>query len=434
MKIHFSVKGYVRLLLMVMTIIVAPSTSWAQGGAKIERVRAHCGQPGVDLKTCAKWEIYVVFTEPLTRTDEASVNKTNFSLINTLDPKKEYNISPPVIDWSDPEDPNGRMPNVKFTFDGTLEQEKENQLTVIAHDVSVGGKVIKEVLQVPVAFAPLGKNPNSVRETGLEEAEDRDHADLYLAGELARASGTDFTGSVDIKVRKRILKTLGRNEQGKGGKVHSFAPFFDLIGSSDPEADPDTMKFGLEWMIPYNYLSALTSGFRWKNIGRIESDRDFDNTNFAFASRLQILSRVVYPGETSRFFFKPFFGAEVGKNLKSPVREAEGRAIARLLFGTNFNLVFDIGDSDSQSIALESSYERRILLRREVGFKEVKDVGLVPVDFGTRPRDWAEAKLRFMFSKTFGGYIGYQWGELPPAYKLSNHQLKMGLIFMARIK
>jgi hypothetical protein len=64
MKIHFSV-------------------SWAQGGAKIERVRAHCMQPGVDLKTCARWEIYVVFTEPLTRTDEASV-KLRFMFTKTF--------------------------------------------------------------------------------------------------------------------------------------------------------------------------------------------------------------------------------------------------------------------------------------------------------------------------------------------------------------
>jgi hypothetical protein len=125
---------------------------------------------------------------------------------------------------------------------------------------------------------------------------------------------------------------------------------------------------------------------------------------------------------------------EVGKNLNSPVSEAEGRGLARLMFGTTFNLAFKRrGDVPLKRFGIEANYVRRILLKREVYFEEAEDDTLQAVTFGTNPRDWVEAKFYFKFNKFFDGYVGYEYGEKPPSYKLVDHRMKFGLVYKSKI-
>ena len=59
---------------------------------------------------------------------------------------------------------------------------------------------------------------------------------------------------------------------------------------------------------------------------------------------------------------------------------------------------------------------------------------LVAAFFGKRPRQWGEASLNYNFSELFGLFAGYQYGELPPNYKLVDHAFKFGVKFKARVK
>jgi hypothetical protein len=268
-------------------------------------------------------------------------------------------------------------------------------------------------------------------EKELKAVKDRDDADIYFAGEITRASGTNFVGSVDTKLQYPICCEA----------QHTITPFFDLRANSDPEADPDSVKFGLMWDWRFyrsggtNAISRNLVGSSWQNTGKIESERDFDNTNFLWDTRVQFLSKVWTAREGNvRFWLDPFVGAELGKNLKSPVAEADGQGLARILVGSRLNFQWELGLTNLDSITLESSYIRRILLKREVGFEKAEDDSLRAVNFGTNPRQWAEAKLAFNVRKFFGLYIGYEYGEQPPSYKLVDHRMKLGLLFRTVIK
>lgn len=265
----------------------------------------------------------------------------------------------------------------------------------------------------------------------LTGAEDREDANIYVSGELTRASGSDFVGSADLKFSYPVPADFW-------GRSHFFEPVFDLKWSSDPEADPDTMKFGLDWA----FLAKKRSGGKkwfsqvwWKNSFLVEAERDFDNANFTWGSRFIAPSKVFDNDQkTARAYVRPFVGVEVGKNIKSPVPEAEGKGIARGVFGSSLNLRFPLKRKHLDSISLEASYIRRLLMLREIYFEKAEDDSLRPVFFARNPRDWVDSKLSFNLSDSFGFYVGYEYGQEPPSFKLVDHRMKLGLIYKVKFK
>lgn len=261
-------------------------------------------------------------------------------------------------------------------------------------------------------------------------AEGREDANVYLSGEVAGASGEDFEGSVDIKLEYPHRRIIGR-------RTHSFNPFFDLKASTADDADPDSMSFGLNWEFPaWRYrgdnLHAPIRRIIWRNAPKIEAERDFDNANFIWESRFRFMSRT-YTGPRATLYFRPFVGHELGANLKSPVEEADGRFIYRLMTGTTLNLIFPLQAADLEDISFEASYIRRWPLRREVSFEEDDNGDLQPLPIGTSPRDHVNLKLNFNFTKSFGSTISYEYGELPPSFKLVDHKTSIGLTYKIKV-
>jgi len=68
-------------------------------------------------------------------------------------------------------------------------------------------------------------------------------------------------------------------------------------------------------------------------------------------------------------------------------------------------------------------------MKRELGFEVNDDKTLSLTQFGRTPRDWIEAKIDFGINKFFAPYIGYEWGQVPPSYKLIDHRVKIGLSY-----
>jgi hypothetical protein len=261
-------------------------------------------------------------------------------------------------------------------------------------------------------------------------ADGREDANVYLSGELHGASGTDVSGSVDIKLEyphRRII----------GDRIHNFDPFFELKAAVGPDRDPDTMSFGLNWEWPvWRYrgdnLQAPIRRINWRNAPRIEAERDFENTNFIWESRFRFISRT-YASKNATLYFRPFAGQELGANINSPIKEAREKLIYRLLTGTTLNLIFPIQSSGLQDISVEGSYIRRWPFRREVSFEEDDDGNLQTLRIGTRPRDHATVKLNIGFSKSFAGTISYEYGELPPSFKLVDHKMSIGLTYKIKV-
>lgn len=282
----------------------------------------------------------------------------------------------------------------------------------------------------PAATPETEKGDPAVRDSlSFTAADGREDANIYLSGEYSGASGKKFNGSVDAKIEIPFRKVI-RN------RTHTFSPFFEIKASNDPKADPDSMNFGLNWEWPiWRYRGDLGAPIRriiWRNAPKIESQRDFDNTNFIWESRFRFMSRT-YAAKHVTFYFRPFLGQELGANINSPVKEAQGKFLYRPIAGTTLNLIFPIQAAGLQDISIEGSYIRRWPLRREVSFEEDDNGKLNTVSIGKSPRDYVTAKVNFDFTKAFGATISYEYGQLPPTFKLVDHKTTIGLTYRVKI-
>lgn len=263
----------------------------------------------------------------------------------------------------------------------------------------------------------------------LTAADGREDANFYASGEVTRPSGESFLGTVDIKIDYPVKKVIQN-------RVHSYGPFFELKASSDPGADPDSLEFGFNSRFPlWRYRGPnLSVPFRrliWKNSPKIEAERDFGNVNFIHETRFTLLSKTYLTGATT-YYFRPFAGLEIGKNFVNPLEEAEGQFIARPFAGSTFNVIFPLTRGPMQSVTFESSYIRRWPLRNEIKFEEDDEGNLKPVGIGTGPRDYATARLNFDFAKFYSAFVGYEYGSIPPSFKLVDHKMTVGLTFKAK--
>jgi hypothetical protein len=260
-----------------------------------------------------------------------------------------------------------------------------------------------------------------------DESEDIEDSNFYIDGELKGANKKKTTFSTNIKV-KRLTQT--------GKWIYSKSPidslpipfYFKLNASTDVEADPDSLEIG------FNFARVVGKHFYWDNDIKIESQRDFKNTNFIYSTRgiwrPAGKSLTKKDGNaTSILFFRPYIGAEVGKNLRSPVATAQGDGIARILAGADLRLNIPINEDKGQEINWTNSYTRRWLLSDELSFKADDDGVLQLVRFGKRPRDYVKSKIDFSFNKFFGAFIEYDWGQLPPSYKFVDHRFRVGLFY-----
>lgn len=260
-----------------------------------------------------------------------------------------------------------------------------------------------------------------------DESEDIEESNFYIDGEMKGANKKKTTFSTNIKV-KRLTQ--------RGNWIYSKSPidslpiplYFKLSANTDVEADPDNMEIG------FNFARVVGRHFYWDNDVKIESQRDFKNTNFIYSTRgiwrPAGVSLTKKDGDaTSILFFRPYIGAEVGKNLRSPIVVADGDGIARILAGADLRLNIPVNEDKGQEINWTNSYTRRWLLSDELSFKADDDGVLQLVRFGKRPRDYVKSKVDFSFNKFFGAFIEYDWGQLPPSYKFVDHRFRVGLFY-----
>jgi hypothetical protein len=261
-------------------------------------------------------------------------------------------------------------------------------------------------------------------EVGITEASDIDDADLYVDGVVQGAHKRKTNFSTNIKLQRTR-------------KINNWkhTPFFRLNASTDPDADPDSMEFG------YKFRYMFTAPIDLDNEAKIESERDFDNTNLIFASRLIYMRAGDKIGEITQpngkkspvqIFFRPYIGVEVGKNLRSPLSAAEGDGIARVLAGAALRLNIPLDRENGRLIDWTNSFTRRWLLSSELGFEADEDGNLQLTRFGKSPRDYFKSNFSYSFNKSFGAFVEYDWGQVPPSYKLVDHRFRVGFFYKAK--
>ncbi len=277
---------------------------------------------------------------------------------------------------------------------------------------------------------PGTKPPKSKFSTKPVESKAKKDSDVYIAGELGGSRGKKVAYSTEIKIAPTFTN----------GRWYYTPVFFNLNASTSPDADPDNMEFGGKggYVYPFDLKPTDKWKFRLTGLdtsfgGKIESERDFDNTNLIFNLQTNFVVTPIPLGKKATLTFDPYIGTELGKNLNSPLAAAKGDCIARLLGGTNVLIDIPIENSGLQGIVWETSYTRRWLLSNELGFKTNDANELVLTKFGKSPRDYFQSKVEFTINKFLNPYISYEWGEVPPSYKLLDHRFRVGFVYKFKL-
>lgn len=271
----------------------------------------------------------------------------------------------------------------------------------------------------------------------MSASQGREDSNVYISGQLEGANGSKPQFSADLKFDVPFLINVGPKPalgSPSQRKVIGIGPYFNLKASTSSDADADSLSFGGKVAIPFNVskenhpgLHKVLTSVQWRPAFGFEADRRFDNVNTIFTNTFNF----IVPGNRHTFKrrirFLPFIGFELGRNLKSPVEEAEDRGIARGLIGGSLYINFD--QSEDKTVSFQVDYVRRFLLRREVTFTEDDDKKLVPLVIGKGPRDYLKTTFEYDFSKFTGFTLSYEYGRLPPNYELVDHKYSLGLVF-----
>jgi hypothetical protein len=269
---------------------------------------------------------------------------------------------------------------------------------------------------------------------GLKPSKNRDDSDIYGSYELTGIRGAATTGTGDLKVAIPFFRTFW-------GRTSKFSPLVDIKASSNAQADADSLKFAVEWFLPVYVGENPEATFPftavdWINGGKIEAPKNFDNINALWESRWLFPSAQI-PGNAKRFriFIDPFVGSELGRNLKSPLAEAEHKGIARLFAGANLTVNIPIKNvSALKGFDFTSSYIRRWPLKRELSIEEAAGGTFTLLTFGKGPKDYSDSKFTVKINDYFGPFIGYEWGRLPPNYSLVDHKWTLGFLFKSKVR
>lgn len=270
-----------------------------------------------------------------------------------------------------------------------------------------------------------GQKPQEPSPFAEAKSTGRADSDIYIAGQLEGAEGSSAVKTLDAKIQLPIGVSIFRENQ-------DFIPSFDFKVSSNRKADADSLKLGAIIRSPFVTNWSWLKDVVWDTEGRIEGNKNFKNINGIWANSLYLLPPVIGSGK-AQLFVQPVIGFELGGNLRSPVKEAEGRGIARATAGASVYLNFFTGKGFLDAISLQTDYVRRWPLRGEISFTEDDDKQLIPLFIGRNPRDYVQNKIQFEMSKYFAITIGHEYGSLPPNFKLVDNKYSVGFVYKKRL-
>ncbi|MEJ7623723.1 MAG: hypothetical protein WKF34_07000 [Pyrinomonadaceae bacterium] len=408
-----------RILGLICLLIIVPVFVYGQVGfASADAI------PLTSDET--QWKIETLFTSTLIQNDIASVTLVNAATgdrIRVSDFVYYPGSIPGKVDGLE-------IPSVPLSRGGTYVL----LITTIAKKANgqfdkfeTGSTTFSIPAVEPTPGPPLSST--SARETILKpiKSKEKKDSDVYIAGEFTGARKSKPTYSLDVKIAPRF-----------GSGKWDYSPFFNLNASTDPDADPDSVNFGIavarsfprEYEAHNKWKLRLTS-YYFSAAAKFEAEKDFDNVNLTFAPIVDFVVSSIPIAKKSTLTFTPFLGAEVGRNLKSPLRSAQGDGIARVVGGGH--VLLDIPLKKIEGITFSADYTRRILLSRELRYKTNDDDTLSLVEFSTSPRQYFESKLEFGINKFPNPYIAYDFVELPPSFKFVNHRVKVGFSYKFKL-
>ncbi|HEY7352817.1 MAG TPA: hypothetical protein VH596_08620 [Terriglobales bacterium] len=310
-------------------------------------------------------------------------------------------------------------------------------ISIVILKLTFDGKEAKNPLAITTTVPRTGqKTEETQSSSGLLSpghwigAKGKDDSNVYIATQINTAIDADPSYGIDAKLDVPFRRFM------TGRRIQNTGLTFSTQISDAPEADPDSMEFGAYWRtFIWDCGSRCGTGvwfrrLQWRNTLQSESNKDFSNTNIIWPTALRLISKTW--GSSSEFGIRPYIGNEFGFNLNSPVPELQNRLIDRPLIGLNALLLVPTDIGILKSLNWETLYEGRWPLRNELALQENGDGALKFMDFGTAPRDYVNSSLTAGFGTYFGLTFSYEYGQLPPSFKLVDNAFRVEITFKAK--
>lgn len=251
-----------------------------------------------------------------------------------------------------------------------------------------------------------------------DSGKSRSLSDIYLAGSLVSAKGTDTIYSWDIRIA--YPKLINKNLKG-GKRWFSLSPLVEFVANEGTDANPDRGK--IAGQICYKFDP--TNGQRtiietqWLTDIGAEFDRDIETRNFNVGTFLRLLFKTF---GHNRYAFVPEleFGFEFGRNFRNKISEKGSGNFGRIYIG--FNVYQELG---SENIVLLANYQYRGLLRNEVFSEKIEDE--FAWSLTKKARHYVEVGISIPIGELFSITPKFKRGSLPPAFTFINNQFSVNL-------
>lgn len=310
-----------------------------------------------------------------------------------------------------------------------------HQYIVSAADIVFPGcqKPVDNFATISIEPQPGPANPpqsvKTAKAFALSDTKGRDDSDVYIAGLLNGAQGTEASYTADIKIQfHTILSQI--SSEGPNNKFRPnlwFVPSFDFKASTDPKADGNSVTMALAFPFGMRLPNKTFTFLNFEPTVLAESDKQFQDMNVIGRMRSYFLVKTLGSNRL-QLTPQPFLGLEGGVNAKTPTTAAYPSNIARPNAGIHVYLnLFNSGDSGRQAF-VESEFIRRWPLLGEPIFSQDKSGNLVLVSSGTSPRDYVTTKLEYDFVSYFGITLQHDYGALPPVFTKVHNKYTVGLV------
>jgi hypothetical protein len=264
----------------------------------------------------------------------------------------------------------------------------------------------------------------------------KDNTDLYLSGSYSVARPQTPQYSLAGSAYLTVPLNFGATELGLLGEVST---------DKAATADPDSYRaFAVAHRAMGSYGGVGLQGFHviWL-VGGAEFDRRANNLNVITSPmvdlpiRLWPLGREVLSGEKPVIAaLRLFGGVEVGESIKNAVRNNGLRPVERGLLGADLRVSYQPSLAVFQGFQLTANYRLRLPATAEV-FTEVITspvTGKATDDptLSRRARHHIVTELDLFLTEGKGVAITlkHEYGSLPPAFRLVQRKISVGLTYM----
>ena len=263
----------------------------------------------------------------------------------------------------------------------------------------------------------LGESPKTGAGADFTKAKGKEDADIYFSGLAAGARGSKPLYSFESKVG--YLFSLGR----KG----AIGPRAEVNAASESNIDPDSIKAAVSYEKAFVFGPARGLILRSDALG-VEFDKENRNRNLMTELNGTLVLPPARLNDNTFAAIDFMTGFEGGHNYRHTLDEDNGLGgLWRWKFGINVYFVALKPPRVFKRIDFNAGYNVRLLHTAEPFTETIGGEEMTRLT--KKPRHHVSSNLDFMFSDALGISLKYQYGSLPPAFKLVNHSASVGLTF-----